>query len=127
MRFGHLAVVVAQRLGWDKLEAEIVFPVEWLKDDTAPVTVCDDLGSYKNNIFPSRTDAQRRASAKLSQLLKGQEEKYPILVIDDTQSDADYLTNLPIAEPVLSPTGKKPMRARLISISSSNIPTTSTH
>ncbi len=97
VRFGHLAVLVAMRLGWDKIEAEVVFPVEWLTCDTSPVIQCSDIGLYSRGIYPVRTDAQRRASAMLRQLIKGQEERYPILVVDYPPNDVE---NIPVAKPV---------------------------
>ena len=110
VRLGHLMVIAAKKLGWKHLDAEIVFPIEYLTEAcTTPVEQCRDPTQYSVGMFPDRTESQKIVSAKLNYLIRGQEHKYPILVIDPP-NEPDDLNSLPIAKPV------RILRAKLVKI-----------
>ena len=71
--------------------------------------LCGDVLYYSNGIIPLRTDTQRRASARLSRLLEGQEERYPILIVDDALAYHGDLNNIPLAQPAPLHKGRIPV------------------
>ena len=69
-------VIAAKRLGWEHLDVEVVFPSEYLTEAaTTPAEPCNDLSQYSSDMFPERTEKQKKASAKLRSLIRGLEKK----------------------------------------------------
>lgn len=84
VRSGYVKVSSAMRSGRERILAEVVYNSSWfLKDAVSKVKTAEEFKVSGRGVLPDRTEDQRRKSEKLYELLKGKEEMYPVLVLEN--------------------------------------------